>query len=116
MSKAAAARTEASPNEQASRAVDLHFEIQIKLSQAKGICTLICGAHNVDDAISESASAAEDLIEGVEKALEELDRIEPRHSRGGGVDGASGSEADSPNVEHLNRLAERTTAGSQAQP
>ena len=66
------ASTEASPDDQSSRAVDLYFDIETKLSQAKGICTLICGAHNVDDAISESASAAEDLIEGVEKALDEL--------------------------------------------
>jgi hypothetical protein len=71
MSKVKAARTETSPDEE-SRAYDLHEEIETKLSQAKGICTLICGAAGGDKAISESASAAEDLIEGVEKALDEL--------------------------------------------
>jgi hypothetical protein len=74
MSKVTAASTEASSEEQSSRAVDLYFEIETKLSQAKGICTLICSAG--DNAISESASAAEDLIEGVEKALDELRDIE----------------------------------------
>jgi hypothetical protein len=36
------ARTEASHDEE-SRAYDLREEIETKLSQAKGICTLICG-------------------------------------------------------------------------
>lgn len=76
MSKVTAARTEESSDEQSSRAVDLHFEIETNLSQAKGICTLICGAAGGDKAISESASVAEDLIEGVEKALDELRDIE----------------------------------------
>jgi len=70
------ARTEASPDEQSSREVDLYFDIETKLAQAKGICTLICSAAGGDKAISESASAAEDLIEGVEKALDELRDIE----------------------------------------
>jgi hypothetical protein len=61
--------------ESQSRAYDLREEIETKLSQAKGICTLICGAGG-DEAISEAASAAEDLIEGVEKALGELRGIE----------------------------------------
>jgi hypothetical protein len=77
MSKVTVARTEASSDEE-SRAVELYFDIETKLSQAKGICTLICGAHDADDAITESASAAFDLIDGVEKALDEL--------RGMGID------------------------------
>jgi hypothetical protein len=44
------------------------------LAQVRGILTLICGAG--DAALSESASAAEHLIEGVEKALDELRGIE----------------------------------------
>jgi hypothetical protein len=59
-------RTEASPDEQSSRAADLSIEIETKLSQARAVCTLICGAGG-DEAISEAASAAEDLIAGVEK-------------------------------------------------
>jgi hypothetical protein len=74
MSKVTAARTEASSEEQ--RAADLYFEVETKLSQAKGVCTLIVGAHGVDEAISESASAAEALIERVEEALDELRDIE----------------------------------------
>ena len=69
MSKVTAARTEESPDEE-SRAVDLYFDIETKLAQAKGICTLFCPVG--DNAISESASAAESLIEGVQKALDEL--------------------------------------------
>jgi hypothetical protein len=52
------------------RTHDLHEQVETKLSQVKGILTLICGAG--DEAISEAALAAEDLIEGVEKALGEL--------------------------------------------
>lgn len=75
MSNVTAAKTEASSDD---RAVELYFDIETKLSQAKGICTLIYGAHDADDAIAESASAAFDLIDGVEKALDEL--------RGMGID------------------------------
>ena len=63
--------TPASPEEQSSRAVDLYFEIETKLTQAKGICGLLCGA-DANAFVPGAADAALDLIDGVEKALDEL--------------------------------------------
>jgi hypothetical protein len=65
----------ASHDQQSSRAEGLHLEIEAKLSQAKGICGLICQVGG-NEPLAESASAAEALIEGVEKALDELRDIE----------------------------------------
>jgi len=77
MSKRQLASTEASADEQSSRAAELPLEIETKLAQAKGVRALI--AEVEDNAISEAASAAEDLIESVEKALDELPDI--KHGR-----------------------------------
>jgi hypothetical protein len=64
-----------SHDQQSSRAADLHLEIETKLAQARGICGLICQVGG-NEPLAEAASAAEGLIEGVEKALEELRDIE----------------------------------------
>jgi hypothetical protein len=57
--------------ESQSRAYDLREEIETKLSQATGICTLIGGAGG-DKAISEAASAATELLDDVQEAFKEL--------------------------------------------
>jgi hypothetical protein len=68
------ARAEASPDEQSSRELDLHDEINRKLTQAKGICGALVHINNIDSLIADSLWAAESLIEDAEKALEELAR------------------------------------------
>jgi hypothetical protein len=70
-----AARTEASSDEQSSRELDLHDEINRKLTQAKGICGALVHVNNIDAPIADSLWAAESLIEDAEKALEELGEI-----------------------------------------
>ena len=67
-----------SSDEQASdlRAFDLAEEITAKLSQARGICGLFrrMNPEDIGDEISNALWAAEDLIEGAQKGLDELRR------------------------------------------
>jgi hypothetical protein len=69
------AGTEASPDEQSSRAYDLSEEIDKKLAQARGICGVMLHVQGIDQPIAESMSAAEDLIEDAQKAFTELRHI-----------------------------------------
>jgi hypothetical protein len=75
MSKVTAAKTEDCSGEQSSRELDLHDEINRKLTQAKGICGAMVHINNIDSLIADSLWAAESLIEDAEKAVEELGEI-----------------------------------------
>lgn len=56
-----------------SRAFDLRDEISKKLSQAKSICIVICSMSDMANTpVSASLWAAEELIEDVKKAVDEL--------------------------------------------
>ena len=72
MSKVTAARTEASPDEE-SRAFDLHGRDRTKLTQAEGICTLICGAERQGQSnIGFGCRPQRILSRAWKKALDEL--------------------------------------------
>jgi len=67
----------ASSGERTRKAGELRDEIYKKLAQAKGICIVICSMHDMANTpVSASLWAAEELITGVEKAVDELRHIQ----------------------------------------
>jgi hypothetical protein len=67
----------ASSGERTRKAGELRDEIYKKLAQAKGICIVICEMHDMAKTpVAASLWAAEELITGVEKAVDELKHIQ----------------------------------------